>query len=103
MFVYWNKYHSGYQDKSIYQFTRKRFSKNNQSDVSDCEQKKGKFNRTTIYRGREIMSLTDELDLCDDGNITSNKDKLLKLGKLLGVESKTCNDILNQGWNMADR
>ena len=43
------------------------------------------------------MSLTDELDLCDYGNITSNKDKLLKIGNLLGVESKTCNDILNQG------
>ena len=56
-----------------------------------------------IYCGRDRITLTDELDLCDDGNITSNKDKLLKIGKLLGVESKTCNDILNQGWNMANR
>ena len=43
------------------------------------------------------MNPIDELDLCDDGNVLSNKDKLLKIGKLLGVESKTCNDILNQG------
>ena len=47
--------------------------------------------------------MTYELDLCDDGNILSNKDKLLKIGKLIGVEYKTCNEIPNRGWNMADR
>ena len=47
------------------------------------------------------MSLTDELDLCDDGNILSNKEKLLKIGKLIGVEAKTCNKILNNGYNTA--
>ena len=46
------------------------------------------------------MNLTDELDLCDDGNILSNKDKLLKIGKLLGVETKICNEIPNKGWNV---
>ena len=50
-----------------------------------------------------MMDLTDELDLCDDGNILSNQDKLLKIDELLGVEAKTCNEILNKGWNMADR
>ena len=49
------------------------------------------------------MNLTDELDLCDDGNILSNKDKLLKIGKLLWVETKTCNDIPNKGCNILDR
>ena len=49
------------------------------------------------------MNLTDELDLCDDGNILSNKDKLLKIGKLLWVETKTCNDIPNKGYNILDR
>ena len=49
------------------------------------------------------MNLPDGLDLCDDGNIFSNKDKLLKIGKLIGVEAKTCNDITNKGWNMVDR
>ena len=49
------------------------------------------------------MNLTDELDLCEDGNILSNKYKLLKIGKLIGVEAKTCNDIPNKGWNMVDR
>ena len=34
------------------------------------------------------MNLTDELDLCDDGNILSNKENLLKIGKLLGVEAR---------------
>ena len=48
------------------------------------------------------MSLTYELGLCDDGNILSNKEKLLKIGKLLGVEAKTCKDIPNNGCNMAD-
>ena len=48
------------------------------------------------------MSLTDELDLCDDGNILSKKEELLKMGKFLGGESKTCNEIPNNGWNMAD-
>ena len=47
------------------------------------------------------MNLTGELDLCDDINILSNKDKSLKIGKLLGVESKTCNEIPNKGCNMA--
>ena len=46
------------------------------------------------------MNLTDRLDLCCDGNILSNKDKLLKNGKLLGVEEKTCNEIPNKGWNV---
>ena len=48
------------------------------------------------------MNLTDKLDVRDYGNILSKKDKLLKIGKLLGVESKTCNEILNKGLNMAD-
>ena len=48
------------------------------------------------------MTLTDELDLCDDGYILTNKEKLLKIGKLLGVESKTCNEISNNVWNVAD-
>ena len=49
------------------------------------------------------MNLKYELDLCDDRNILSNKDKLLKIGELLGVEVKTCNDTPNKVWNMADR
>ena len=49
------------------------------------------------------MDLTDEQDLCDDGNILSNKVKLLKIGKLLEIEAKTCNEIPNKGWNMSDR
>ena len=48
------------------------------------------------------MSLPYELYLCDDGNILSNKDKLLKIGKFIGVEAKTCNEIPNNGFNMAD-
>ena len=42
------------------------------------------------------------MDLCDDGNILSNKDILHKICKLLGVESKTFYVIPNSGWNMAD-
>ena len=48
------------------------------------------------------MNLTYELDLCDDGNDLSNKDKQLGIVKLLGVESKTCSEILNECYNMAD-
>ena len=44
------------------------------------------------------MILTDELYLCDDRDILSNKEKLLKIGKLPGVEAKTCNEIPNNGW-----
>ena len=39
------------------------------------------------------MNLKNELDLCDDGGVLSNKDDCLEIGKLLGVES---------GWNMVD-
>ena len=42
------------------------------------------------------MNLTDELYLCDDGHILSNKDRLIKIGKLLGVEAKTFNVIPNK-------
>ena len=42
-------------------------------------------------------------DICDDGSVLSNKYNLLKICKLLGVEAKTCNEIPNKGWNMADR
>ena len=65
--------------------------------IKNVTEKKKICLQNNIYCGRDRITLTDELDLCDDGNITSNKDKLLKIGNLLGVESKTCNDILNQG------
>ena len=48
------------------------------------------------------MNLTDELYLCDNGNVLSNKDKLLEIGRLLGVEAQTCNEIPNKGWDMVD-
>ena len=48
------------------------------------------------------MSLTGSLDLCDDINILSKKEKLLKIGRFLVVESKTCDEIPNNGCNMAD-
>ena len=68
---------------------------------SEIKQNKIKFNRTKIYNGRDILILTDELELCDDGNVLSNKDNLLKVDKLLCVEAKTCDEITNNGWNMA--
>ena len=46
--------------------------------------------------------MTDELGLYDDECILSKKKKLLKIGKALGVEAKTCNEIPNNGFNMAD-
>ena len=49
------------------------------------------------------MNLKYYLDFCGHENILSNKDKLLKIGNLLGVEAKTCNEIPNKGWNMVDR
>ena len=69
---------------------------------SEIEQKKRKFNRTTIYRGRYRFSLIDELKFCYDVNDLSNKENLLKVGKLLCVESKTCDEIPNNVFNMAD-
>ena len=59
------------------------------------EKKKIKLNRTKIYGGRYRMDLTYELDFFDYGDILSNKDKLIKIGTILGVEAKTCNDISN--------
>ena len=41
------------------------------------------------------------MKLCDDLNILSKNESLLKVCKLLGVESKTCDEITNNGWNMA--
>ena len=72
----------------MYLFTQKSSSNDNQSGVSDIEQKKIKLNRTKIYSGRDIMIPTDELDLCYDGNILSNKEKLLKIGDFLGLKPK---------------
>ena len=42
------------------------------------------------------------MKVCEDVNILSNKDNLLVVGKLLGVESKTCDWIPNNGYNMED-
>ena len=42
------------------------------------------------------------MELCDDVNVLSNKNNLLKFSKLLGFEAKTRNVIPNNGWNMAD-
>ena len=49
------------------------------------------------------MNLADELDLCYDENILSNKYKLLKVLKLIGAEAKTWDEIPNKYWAMADR
>ena len=48
------------------------------------------------------MSLTDEFYLCGYGNILYNKENLLKIGKLIGDEAKTCDEIPNNGCNIAD-
>ena len=45
------------------------------------EQKKIKFNRTAIYHRRERLSPKDELKLCDDVNVLSNKENLIKVVK----------------------
>ena len=60
------------------------------------------MNRTTIYRGRDRINQTYESYLCNDGNVLSNKEKLLEIGILLGVEAQICNEIPNKGWDMAD-
>ena len=91
-----------YQNKSIDQNNRQSSSNNNHSDVSESKQKKIKLNRTTIYHGRYRMSLSYELYLCDDGNILSKKDNSLKIGEFFWVEAKNCDEIPNNGWNMAD-
>ena len=57
---------------------------------------------TKIYGGINIINLTDEYDLCDDGNILSNNDRLLKIGNLPRVEAKNWNYISNKCWNTAD-
>ena len=41
-----------------------------------------------MYRGRDRINLTEKLDLCDDGNILSNKDKFFEIGKLRGLNPK---------------
>ena len=55
-----------------------------------------------MTHGRDRTSLTDELDLCDDRYILSKKEKLIKIGKFIGVEAKICNEMPNKGCNMAD-
>ena len=62
-----------------------------------------KLIRTTIYFRRDRMNLTDELILCHDVNILSNRNKLLKVCKLLGFEANSFEEIPNKGWNVADR
>ena len=62
-----------------------------------------KLKRTKILHGRDRMNMIDEFGLCDDGNFLSNNYKLPKIVKLLGVEAKTCNEVPNKGWDMADR
>ena len=42
------------------------------------------------------------MKLCDDVNVLSNKENSIRVGKLLGVGSKTCDEIPNNGWNMTD-
>ena len=68
----------------------------------EIEQRRRKLSITKMYRRRDILILKDELELCDDGNVLSNKDNILKVGKFLGVESENCNKIPNNGWNMVD-
>ena len=60
------------------------------------------MNKTTIYCGRDRLNLTDELELFDDKNVWKKKENSLKVGKLLGVEDKTGDEIPNNGWNMAN-
>ena len=76
-----------YNEPSYCQRKRnKNFSIHIQSEI---EQNKIKLTMTKTYCGIDRMNLKDELGICDDGNILSSKANLLKIGKLLGVKSKT--------------
>ena len=46
------------------------------------------MNITTILCGIGRTNLTNKFHLCDEGNILSNKYKLLKIGKLIGFKPK---------------
>ena len=54
----------------------------------ESEQSKIKFNRKTIYCGRYRLSLTDELDLCDDGKFYPTRRIYLKLAIYLVLKPK---------------
>ena len=58
------------------------------------------MNRETTFRGKDIIILADNFNLCDDGKTLSNQKKLIKIRNFLGVEENSCDDIPKSGWNM---
>ena len=58
------------------------------------------MNRKTTFRGKDIIILTDNFNLCDDGRHLSNNDKLIKIRNFLELIVNACDDITKSGWNM---
>ena len=53
-----------------------------------------------MFRGKDMISLIDNFNLCDDGKHLSNKEKLIKTSNFIGVKANACDEIPKSGWNM---
>ena len=55
-----------------------------------------------MLRGKDVIIMTENFSLCDDGRHLSNKDKLIKIRNFLGVKVNACDDIPKSGCNMVN-
>ena len=56
--------------------------------------------RKLSLRGKHIISLTENVGSCDEDIDLSNKEKLIEIRNILGVEANACDYVPNRGWNM---
>ena len=77
--------HIGYNMQCRSQYSAQLLTNKDHFDVSESEKKRRILNIKTMFLGKDIISLTDNFNLCDDGKNLSNKEKLIKVCNFLGV------------------
>ena len=68
--------HIVYKLRCISQYSAHFLSNKDHSDVSESESKRRRLNRKTTFCGKDIISLTDSLNLCVDGKNYGRQDTL---------------------------
>ena len=76
------------------------FKNNDASDSSESENKRIKLTRKLSLCDKHRIILTECFCWCDKDVDLSNKEKLIEIGNILGVEANSLDYIPKSGWKM---
>ena len=70
------------------------------SDLSYIEKKHILLDRKTMFHGENIIIMTYNLNLCDNGKHLSNKNNLIKIRNFIEFEVNACDEMPKSVWVM---